>query len=265
MPNAYGTTHHNAHPDAHHAVTSLGPVVTPSASGRPVAALGRFWYAPPPLWPAAISSALHAAVLATLIWTVGNVLDRPVTAVESAMFMPPPQRQAPAARRAGGGMLAMVSLSYASGQGTGGGAPGRTDRTTRRIGESSPHPDSAVVRDSVDTRLAEDVYTSFEVDNAVQISYGSAVPQYPPDLLARRVQGTVTVRFVVDTSGAADVASLQILDSTDPEFANSVRSALPHMRFSPARLNGRTVRQLVEQPFRFNLTLPQPNPTDSAV
>lgn len=109
---------------------------------------------------------------------------------------------------------------------------------------------------------AGDVYTVFQVDNAAEISVGSAVPQYPPDLLAKRVRGKVVVRFIVDSSGVADVQSIEILDASAPQFEESVRAALPRMRFSPARLNGKRVRQLVEQPFRFDVV--PPTPTDSA-
>ena len=108
----------------------------------------------------------------------------------------------------------------------------------------------------------DDVYTVFQVDNAAQISAGSAVPQYPPDLLAKRIRGKVIVRFIVDSSGVADIQSIEVLDSSAPQFEESVRAALPRMRFSPARLNGKRVRQLVEQPFRFDVV--PPTPTDSA-
>jgi TonB family protein len=205
--------------------------------------------------------------LAALIWTVGNMLDRPVAAEQSVFFIPPPPRPAPPTTRgSGGGMMAMLSLSYFSEMGAGNGAGSAADKTTLRAGQRSPVRDMGGAQTGADTTdsAGDNVYTSFEVDNVVQISSGSTVPEYPPDLLKRRVQGVVVVRFVVDTTGAADVQSLEILDSTDPQFAASVLAALPHMRFAPARLNGKRVRQLVEQPFRFNVKMPASSPTDSA-
>jgi cobalamin biosynthesis protein CbiD len=60
------------------------------------------------------------------------------------------------------------------------------------------------------------------------------------------------------TTGFADPASFEVLRSTHAEFTSAVRSALPDMRFNPARIGRRRVRQLVEQEFSFKIT---PEPT----
>ena len=245
-------------------VASLGPPVRVPTGGRPRAALGRFWYARTPIWPSLLSAALHVAVVTALVWTVGDVLDRPQPDGQLVSFIPPPPQPTPSN---GGGpehVAAFASLAYFSGVGAGDGANGLAQKTSLRTGRKPASSDTIAAGPDTITAAGDNVYTSFEVDNAVQFSAGSAVPQYPPDLLARRVPGAVTVRFVVDTSGAADVQSLQIVDSSDPQFAASVRDALPLMKFQPARLNGRPVRQLVEQPFRFNIDTARPNPGDSA-
>ena len=246
-------------------LASLGSPVALVPGARPVAALGRFWYSGTSLWPVALSAALHVVAVAGLVWTVGDVLDRPTQSTQSVSFLPPPQRpQPPATRGSGDGTLARVSLLYFWGPIAGDGVAGQREKSTRRVGVMNPGLDQPAARTVADSAASGGpVYTSFEVDNAVQISYGSTVPQYPSELLARRVQGKVTVRFVVDTSGFADAESVEILDSSNPQFEASVRSALPHMRFSPARLNGRRVRQLVEQPFRFKVNMPGPSPNDS--
>lgn len=246
-------------------IVSLGPPAPVAPGERPRAALGRFWYPRTPVWPTAISAALHVVVFATLIWTVGDVLDRPEPEGQLVSFIPPPPREPSVAGGGGEHVAAFVSLAYFAGVGIDDGANGKSDRIERRarrlandaVRTPTPAPDTT-------SSAGDNVYTSFEVDNAVQFSSGSAVPQYPPDLLARRVPGKVTVRFIVDTSGTADVQSLEIIDSTDPQFAASVRDALPRMKFQPARLNGKRVRQLVEQPFRFNIDTTTPNPEDSA-
>jgi hypothetical protein len=41
--------------------------------------------------------------------------------------------------------------------------------------------------------------------------------------------------------------------SDDPRFTESVRVALGQMKFRPAKRAGKTVRQLVEQKFRFKI------------
>ncbi len=238
-------------------LTSLSARSSRAPDYRPVAAMGRFYYPRPPLWPAIASGALHLVVAAIIVWTARSAMDHYAT--DSAAFLPPPQRYS-AARRAG--MLAMVTLPFqtgSAGSGSGGRAPNAS--ATRRRGAGVVPSIVLAIGDSV-AEVADNVYTVFQVDNAAQISTGSVVPRYPPDLLARRVGGKVTVRFVIDTLGTADVTSIEILDASAPQFEESVRAALPHMRFSPARLNGRRVRQLVEQPFRFNVSQP-PVPADS--
>jgi TonB family protein len=250
-------------------ITSLAPPV-PCTDGGPVVGFGRFWYPRPQFWPAALSVVAHAAAVTAIVWTVGNVLDHPTTSGQAVFFIPPPQSPAPAATRGGASnTIPMASFTYFSGPGVGDGGTGQADKTVRHMGQSTGTDlkTAGQTTDSDTTTAGDNVYTSYEVDNVVQVSLGSAVPEYPPDLLARGVEGTVTVRFVVDTSGAADVGSIDVVNSSDPQFAASVRAALPRMRFSPAKLNGQRVRQLVEQPFRFNVSAPptQPNPTDSVV
>jgi hypothetical protein len=66
----------------------------------------------------------------------------------------------------------------------------------------------------------------------------------------------VTAEWVVDTVGLADSASFRVVSSTHPQFTNAVREVLPMMRFRPAVLDGRHVRQYVRQQFRFELQLP---------
>jgi TonB family protein len=61
------------------------------------------------------------------------------------------------------------------------------------------------------------------------------------------------VRFVVDTLGAVDRASVQVLHATHALFESSVLEVLLRMRFVPAQVGHRNVRQLVEMPFHFRV------------
>jgi hypothetical protein len=63
--------------------------------------------------------------------------------------------------------------------------------------------------------------------------------------------------YVVDTSGLVDTITIQVVQSDDPRFTESVRTALGQMRFRPAKRAGKTVRQLVEQKFRFKIVPPE--------
>jgi TonB family protein len=97
------------------------------------------------------------------------------------------------------------------------------------------------------------VYVESQTDQPVVRDPTSAAPAYPPSLQQQHVEGSVTVSFVVDTSGSADSSSMRVREVTHPLFAEAVRAALPGMRFQPAQLGGRRVRQLVIQEFRFVL------------
>jgi TonB family protein len=101
-------------------------------------------------------------------------------------------------------------------------------------------------------------FSVLEVDSAVTRHPWSAAPVYPAEMLKQKQEGSVFVRYVVDTTGFADPASFEVLRSTHAEFTSAVRSALPDMRFNPARIGRRRVRQLVEQEFSFKIT---PEPT----
>jgi outer membrane biosynthesis protein TonB len=87
-------------------------------------------------------------------------------------------------------------------------------------------------------------------------SQTSAAPAYPLELLTSHVEGNVIARYVVDTTGFADVESLEVVTSTNVGFVRAVRDALPYMRFSPAKIGPMKVKQLVEQSFTFRITPP---------
>jgi len=94
-------------------------------------------------------------------------------------------------------------------------------------------------------------FFEFQVDRPVVPITGS--PRYPNDLRQRGISGCVLVQFVVDTIGHADMSTFRVLKASHPEFAQAVRVGLPTVRFRPAELHGRKVRQVVEQPFTFTI------------
>jgi hypothetical protein len=63
----------------------------------------------------------------------------------------------------------------------------------------------------------------------------------------------VSARFVVDTLGRVEPASIEITETTHTLFADAVRVALLRQRFLPAAAGGHLVRQLVVQPFEFRI------------
>ncbi len=101
--------------------------------------------------------------------------------------------------------------------------------------------------------LTEKVYSALQVDQIVERYPFSAVPVYPPDLSARRVEGSVDATYVVDAAGRVDTTTIQVMRSDHPRFTESVRTALGDALFRPATRGGKAVRQLVQQRFRFKL------------
>ena len=101
--------------------------------------------------------------------------------------------------------------------------------------------------------VPDTVFSVLEVDEMVERYDGSAAPVYPRELLALGMEGLVRAEYVVDTTGRVDTSTIEVLYSDDPRFTESVRTALGVMRFRPARRAGKTVRQSVEQKFRFRI------------
>ena len=104
--------------------------------------------------------------------------------------------------------------------------------------------------------VADTAFSVLEVDQMVERYEGSAAPVYPRDLIATGTEGQVQTTYVVDTTGRVDTTTIQVIQSDDPRFTESVRTALGAMRFRPAKRAGKTVRQLVQQRFRFKLAQP---------
>ena len=97
-------------------------------------------------------------------------------------------------------------------------------------------------------------YFEFQVEKPVVPAPGSISPRYPDMLRQAGVEGEVLAQFVVDTTGRAEPGSLKILKSSHDMFVQSVKNALPQMKFIPAEVGGRKVKQLVQQPFTFSIS-----------
>lgn len=97
-------------------------------------------------------------------------------------------------------------------------------------------------------------YFEFQVEKQVQTAPGSPQPRYPDMLKSANVEGEVLAQFVVDTTGRAEMNTFKVLKSSHELFTQSVRNVLGNMRFYPAEIGGRKVKQMVQQPFTFALT-----------
>lgn len=98
-----------------------------------------------------------------------------------------------------------------------------------------------------------DVYNEWQVERPAAAVPGSRGPDYPDVLRQAGVEGLVIVQFVVDTTGRADLSTVQVVRSDHAFFTGAVKRALEGMRFIPAEVGQRKVPQRVMQPFQFTL------------
>jgi periplasmic protein TonB len=93
----------------------------------------------------------------------------------------------------------------------------------------------------------------FQVEKPASANPSNNPPTYPNQLRAANIEGQVVAKFVVDTTGRADMKTFEVIKSDHDAFTAAVRNALPNMRFFPAEVGGRKVKQLVQMPFQFSL------------
>jgi protein TonB len=75
--------------------------------------------------------------------------------------------------------------------------------------------------------------------------------QYPNLLRYAGIEGRVLVRAIIDSSGHAEPASVQVIASPHPGFNQAARNVVLGARFRHGRFRGRAVRVLIEFPVEF--------------
>ncbi|MFO1497959.1 MAG: TonB family protein [Verrucomicrobiota bacterium] len=79
-----------------------------------------------------------------------------------------------------------------------------------------------------------------------------AAPVYPPDLRKAKIEGVVTIVFVLDENGR--VAEPRVENSSRPEFEKPALDAIRKWRFRPGMKEGKAVSTYVRIPMRFRVT-----------
>lgn len=212
--------------------------------------------------PAGIASlAAHAIVIGVWILATQPSSSLPADSVSNRLYYIPPPNKPPPSREIRESVR-YIALDEGLGRGPGQPTIDETKPFTAvqssvqaggaRVDSTPPSPASAPV--AAPEQSTDSIFTELDVDSAAVRSSLSAGPAYPLDLLAKHVEGMAVVRYVVDTTGFADTESFTVIHATDPGFVRAVRDALPYMRFSPAKIGKKKVRQLVEQPFTFRIS-----------
>jgi TonB family protein len=208
---------------------------------------------------AAVSIALHSAMVGLIVLAYQETPDKPGFTEQFVTYLVPPDR--PLGRQ-GSAEQAAWQGSAATGGGGEEAAPAEGELTGGPLAAGEPQDTVSTPElvDPLEGLLGDSVLTEIEVDSTVQRHPESAAPTYPAQLLARAVEGSAFVAYVVDSTGRVDTTSFRVIRATHPEFALAVRRALPGMRFRPALLAGIPVRQLVQQSFSFKIQQPDSVP-----
>lgn len=96
-------------------------------------------------------------------------------------------------------------------------------------------------------------FFEFQVEKPVVPAPGGCSPKYPEMLRTAGVTGEVQAQFVVDTTGRVQPGSFKVLKTTHELFTAEVRKATSCFRYLAAETGGKKVKQLVQQPFTFDI------------
>ena len=96
---------------------------------------------------------------------------------------------------------------------------------------------------------------------------GDAVPfRYPNQLYEQKIEGDVTLRLHIDTSGTVVPESVQVAETSRiPLFDEAAVEGARALLFRPALLDGRRVPLTVLFPVKFRLPSEPRTPSDSGV
>jgi protein TonB len=208
---------------------------------------------------ALLSVAAHTAMIGAAVYGTGaraRTLEERRTA--EVHYLPPPDRRP--SLQAVEEQLQYIEVGAGVATSANGTVPGD-------LPEGEPRPDArrrgGAAGDQAVSQLlqspvlsSDSVYSILTVEESAVRVEGSAAPVYPAELIAAGVEGVVVARYVIDTTGRADPTTLEVQPGAQPAFAQSVRDALPGMRFTAATVRGQKVRQVVEQSFQFRITPP---------
>lgn len=118
------------------------------------------------------------------------------------------------------------------------------------VSADTPLPPSVKVLD-IQSR-ATTAYAASAVD---ELPVGTSRPRlaYPDDLLARRVEGSVLLEFMIDENGRVEGSSVRVIESSNPGFEDAAEDMIKQSRFRPGRIGGNPVAVVVQQMVRFTL------------
>src|SRR5437899_78712 len=103
------------------------------------------------------------------------------------------------------------------------------------------------------TQADRDVRTESMVDERPMFLSGPPL-EYPNLLRQAGIHGRVLVRAIIDTTGRAEPASVQVIESPQPGLNQAARNCVLQARFRHGRFRGRVVRVLITFPVDFRIS-----------
>jgi len=217
-------------------------------------------------WGTAVSISVHTAAIALAIAATARATAAPTSSLKRSADIiyvaPPPnvtRTRTLSSRHAGTNVLPVFALEHVA-------PPPVFPTTTAPLSIEFPRPTAEPFGGALRIGLAGPrpggdslaraggAYSSDLVEKVVAPRPGNPAPAYPASLRSAQVEGSVLARFVVDTTGRVEAASINFPEATHALFADAVRQSLLRSRYLPAVLGEHAVRQLVEQRFAFTLT-----------
>jgi len=101
----------------------------------------------------------------------------------------------------------------------------------------------------------DQVYSTLQVDQPPALLSGPPLDRDYPTLLRQAgIRGRVVLQAVIDTTGKAELTSIEVIESPHPGFNEAAKRWMTRALFRPARKGGQPVRVLVRQAIDYSLT-----------
>ena len=112
-----------------------------------------------------------------------------------------------------------------------------------------------VEQNEIPSRVRDELYEAGTADRRFSPAELVTAPvlDYPRLLRDAGIDGHVVLRFIIDTTGQIEPASIEVLEQTHDAYAAAARTGVLGARFRPARYGDRAVRQLTRWPVSFGM------------
>ncbi|KAB2662194.1 MAG: energy transducer TonB [Verrucomicrobia bacterium] len=100
------------------------------------------------------------------------------------------------------------------------------------------------------TAVQQDAFDVADLEKRPEM-VSQIAPAYPPELRKAKIEGAVTLVFILDEEGR--VADPRVENSSRPEFEKPALDAIRRWRFRPGMKDGKAVRTYIRIPIRFRV------------